>query len=63
MQFVVYNVAKVELDSTSATFAHNFAKVKPCVQAFSPSHGHHQRYVAGTFKTAEWKDNTTFKNI
>ena len=34
MQFVVHNVAKVELDSTSATVARNVArKVKLCVRA------------------------------
>ena len=33
MQFVAPNVAKVELDSTSATFVCNVArKVAPCVQ-------------------------------
>ena len=35
MQFVTRNVAKVELDSTSATVARNVGrKVAPCVRAF-----------------------------
>ena len=35
MQFVAKNVAKVELDSTSATVACNVArKVAPCVRVF-----------------------------
>ena len=36
MQFLAHNVAKVELNSTSATFAHNVArKGVSCVRAFS----------------------------
>ena len=36
MQFVARNDAKVELDSTSATVAHNVArKVAPCARTFS----------------------------
>ena len=36
MQFVARNVAKEELDSTSATVAGNVArKVLPCVRAFT----------------------------
>ena len=50
MLFVARNVAKVELDSTSATVARNvLRKVAPCVRTFTPpwDASYPQHYIVG----------------